>query len=83
MKRHENDLVSASEIAEWAWCPESWRLKSFGHESINRAALEKGEREHERKASFEVVSRSAISLGWSLLVAAVLLALVALLLVRS
>lgn len=83
MKRHDSDVVSASEIAEWAWCPEAWRLKSLGHESINRAALEKGERDHEKKASFEVVSHSAISFGWSLLIAAVLLALLALLLVRS
>lgn len=83
MKRHEDDVVSASEIAEWAWCPESWRLKSLGHESTNRAALEKGGRDHEEKASFEVASRSAISSGRGLLVAAVLIALAALLLTRS
>jgi CRISPR-associated exonuclease Cas4 len=34
-----SDVVSASEIASWAWCPESWRLTSLGAELENRAAL--------------------------------------------
>ena len=38
MKRTE-DVVSASEIASWAWCPESWRLNSLGQEPENRAAI--------------------------------------------
>lgn len=79
----KDDVVSASEIAAWAWCPESWRLAALGHEPGNKAALARGERHHERKAAFEERSRSAISLGWWLLAAALLLAVLALLLVRG
>ncbi len=63
MKRPD-ERASASEIASWGWCPESWRLKSLGHEPENLAALQRGEEHHMRKASFEVRSRSAISFGW-------------------
>lgn len=83
MRREDLEIVAASEIAEWAWCPESWRLKSLGHESANRAALAAGERGHRRKAGFEVLSRLTIRLGWGLLVAAAILALAALLLARA
>jgi len=80
MKRLESDVVSASEIADWAWCPEAWRLSSLGHESVNRAALSQGERGHRSKAGFERLSRVVIRLGWGFIAAAVLLALAALLL---
>ena len=80
MKARDPDVVSASEIASWTWCPESWRLSSLGHEPSNREAMASGERRHEDTAAFEGGSRSAISLGWSLLVAAALLALAAVLL---
>ena len=76
-------MVSASEIASWAWCPESWRLSALGHEPANRAAMKQGEEFHVRKAAFEVRSRSAISVGWWLLAAALLLAALALVLVRG
>ena len=76
MKR-DDDVVSASEIASWAWCPESWRLNALGHEPENQADLRRGETHHARKAAFEVRSRAAISAGWWLLaLAAFLLALV-------
>lgn len=75
MKR--SDVVSASEIASWAWCPESWRLDSLGVEPTNLAQLERGERHHAAKADFEERSRSAISLGWLLLLWGGLAALVA------
>jgi len=70
MSRRDPDVVTASEIAAWAWCPESWRLSSLGHEPENRASLERGQAFHESTAAFEERSRSAISLGWRLLVAA-------------
>ena len=82
-KRQSDDVVSASEIASWAWCPESWRLQSLGHEPENRAAIKKGEEYHARTVSFEVRSRSAISFGWWLLVVAVLVAALAFALVRG
>ena len=78
MKRRD-DVVSASELASWAWCPESWRLESLGAEPSNRAELARGETHHARKAVFEERSRSAVSLGWCLLVFAALVGLVALL----
>ncbi|WP_435022738.1 hypothetical protein TA3x_005816 (plasmid) [Tundrisphaera sp. TA3] len=61
-------MVSASEIASWEWCPESWRLHAIGHKSGNREALERGTEHHTEKAVFEKRSRSAISLGWWLIV---------------
>ncbi len=78
MRRQDDDVVSASEIAQWAWCPEAWRLESLGHEPGNWAAIERGETFHARTAGFEVGSRTAISLGWWLLAAAVALFLAAL-----
>lgn len=78
MKRRD-DIVSASELASWAWCPESWRLESLGAEPANRAELARGETHHVRQAAFEERSRSAISVGWCLLVFAALVGLVALL----
>ncbi len=78
MERTDN-VVSASDIASWAWCPESWRLEALGHEPENQRALKRGEKHHTRTAAFELRSRSAISLGWCLLCFAFLVALVALL----
>ncbi len=83
MRDGDPEIVSASEIASWAWCPESWRLSSLGHEPANRAALERGANHHARESAFEVRSRSAISLGGSLLVASLLLAALAFVLMRS
>lgn len=77
MKRRD-DVVAASEIAAWAWCPESWRLDSLGAEPANRATMVQGEMHHATKAAFEERSRSAISVGWFLLVVSVVFALVAL-----
>ncbi len=73
--RRRDDVVSASEIASWAWCPESWRLQSLGAEPSNRAEMARGETFHAQKAAFEERSRSTISLGWWLLALAVLVAL--------
>jgi len=79
MKRSE--VVSASEIASWAWCPESWRLKALGAEPTNLEDFERGELHHASKAAFEEHSRSAISLGGLLIIWGGLAALVALVLV--
>ena len=77
MKRSE--VVSASEIASWAWCPESWRLDSLGVEPSNRVELARGKSHHAAKSAYEVHSRSAMSLGWFILAVAVLVGLAALL----
>lgn len=77
MSHGDPDLVTASEIASWAWCPESWRLASFGAEPSNRADLARGEARHARKAVFEARSRAALLLGRRLLAAALVLLLLA------
>ena len=78
MKDRDPDLVTAAEIASWAWCPESWRLQSLGNEPANRASMDKGRELHASQVIFEGLSRSAISLGWWLVASAALLALLAL-----
>lgn len=78
-KTGNSDVVTASEIASWTWCPESWRLDSLGAEPSNRAEMARGETFHAQKAVFEERSRSAVSVGWCLLAFAVLVAVVALL----
>jgi hypothetical protein len=78
-----NDVVSASEIAAWAWCPESWRLNALGLEPGNRAALKRGERRHARIAAFEGWSRWAMRVGCWILATALLVAALAFLLARS
>lgn len=75
MNRND-DVVSASEIAAWAWCPESWRLNALGHEPGNRAAMKRGETRHARTARFERWSVLAIKLGIFLVITALLTVLV-------
>lgn len=74
MNRND-DVVTASEIAAWAWCPESWRLGALGLEPGNKAALVRGEKHHERKAWFEVFSRKLIRVGLILLAFAAFMAI--------
>jgi len=81
MKRTGERWVSASEIASWAWCPESWRLNTLGAEPSNRADMARGEVRHSLLAFFESWSRSVVRLGWLLLVWGLLIALVAFVLV--
>lgn len=75
--KQRSDIVSATEIAAWAWCPEAWRLRALGNEPENHAALRRGEVRHARKSAFERWSRVLIALGWWLVVAAALMAAVA------
>lgn len=57
-------MVSASEIACWAYCPEEWRLQyGLGLEPENQAALDAGNRHHARKAVAEWIAGVAITLG--------------------
>ncbi len=77
-KTQNPEIITASEIAAWAWCPESWRLDSLGHAPENRDALARGERRHALTAHFERWSALAIKLGLWLLVLAVLVTLLAL-----
>jgi hypothetical protein len=36
------ETVTASEIANWVYCPESWRLDALGHEPANQLARDAG-----------------------------------------
>ena len=70
MMQPRDEIVSASEIAEWVWCPESWRLKAVGLKPSNEAKLLEGEKQHAQTAGLELVSQRAIMLGFLLLLAA-------------
>ena len=70
MRERDPELVTAAEIASWAWCPESWRLDSLGAEPENQAARDRGEASHARKAAFERLSRLVVRVGWWVLAAA-------------
>ena len=70
------DLISATEIASFVYCPESWRLEyGLGLEPENRAALEAGTRHHERKAAVERVAGGSIAIGRILAAVALLVLL--------
>jgi hypothetical protein len=68
----DHDIVSASEVAAWVYCPESWRLAAAGYEASNRPEQEAGRAHHADKAAAERVAGGAISLGLGLIVLALL-----------
>lgn len=74
---NQPEIVTASDIASYVFCPESYRLSLLGHESANQAEQQAGERHHKRKATVENVAGGSIALGRWLILAA-LLALAAL-----
>ena len=83
MKRND-DVVSASEIASWAWCPESWRLDALGAEPGNRAALRAGREVPRANGRVRgAVDGRPSQLGFWLLAAGLLLAALAFVLVRG
>ncbi len=62
-KRH-HDVVSASEIGSWAWCPEAWRLgQGLGLRPRNEEQLAQGERIHVRTATVERHTGAALRVG--------------------
>jgi hypothetical protein len=75
------DTVTASEIADWVYCPESFRLNALGHKSANQSVQKAGTAHHARKATAEKVAGVSIALG-RVLIAVALLALAAWLLSR-
>ncbi len=74
-KRHRarpNDLITATEIASYAFCPEAWRLEyGLGLAAENQAALDAGVRHHAEKATAERVAGGAWAFGRLLVVLAV------------
>ena len=74
-------LVSAQEVACFAYCPEQWRLQyGLGLPSGNRAALDAGTRHHARKTVAEIIAGGLIALGRALALLAGLVLLTGLLL---
>jgi hypothetical protein len=73
-KFRDPDIVSASEIASYAFCPEAWRLGSaLGLTANNERELTRGEKTHENFAAAEQASHSAIWIGLALIVLGALL----------
>ena len=77
MGKRNSDVVSASEIAAWPWCPESWRLDMLEVGRDDDGHINYGVAFHVSKAIFEKRSRSTITLGWWLLAVAALVAFLA------
>jgi hypothetical protein len=76
MRRKDDGLVTASEIASYVYCPEQWRLQyGLGLEPENRAALAAGARHHARKAMAERVAGGALLLARLLVAVALALLL--------
>ena len=71
MERNPEQMVTAHEIACFAYCPEQWRLQ-YGLKlpPANRLEMRAGTRHHARKAAVERVAEPAIGLGWWLIVLA-------------
>jgi hypothetical protein len=68
------ELISAAEIACFAYCPEQWRLQ-YGLELLpaNRAALDAGNRHHWWKAVAERIGGRVVGMGRAIIIAVVLL----------
>jgi hypothetical protein len=63
-QKSSSELISAAEIACFAYCPEQWRLEyGLGLKPANREALDAGTRHHARKAVAERVAGGSITLG--------------------
>ena len=62
--KNKSGLITATEIACFAYCPEQWRLQ-YGLElpAENQAALDAGDRHHARKAVAEQIAGGLITLG--------------------
>ncbi len=57
------DTVTASEIAEFVYCPEAWRLAQLGHGAANQPAQDEGTAHHAEKANAERVAGGSIAIG--------------------
>lgn len=62
--KQPDSLVSAAEIASFAYCPEQWRLEyGLGLVPENRQALAAGDRHHAREAFAERIAGCSIVVG--------------------
>jgi hypothetical protein len=76
-RRGADGLVTASEIACYAYCPEQWRLQyGLGLKAENQAAMAAGITHHQGKARAERLAGGWLALGRLLVIVAVALLLV-------
>jgi hypothetical protein len=73
------DTVTASEIGDFVFCNEAWRLAQTGHSSANQAVQRAGISHHVQKATAERVAGGSIAIGRVLIVLALLVLMVAIL----
>ena len=74
MEDQPPETVTASEIAEFVFCPEAWRLAQIGAPSANQPVRQAGTAYHGKQATAERIAGGAIALG-RILIAVALLAL--------
>lgn len=66
-KNRDPEVVAASEIASYVFCPEAWRLGvALGLEANNERDLLRGERTHGKIAAVEQASQARLRLGLAL-----------------
>jgi len=54
-RQQQDDMLTAAELACFAYCPEQWRLQhGLGLEPGNRAAMDAGTHHHEQKAAEQI-----------------------------
>lgn len=82
MARSKSKYVSASEIAEYAYCGRAWWLRRHGERSANLSVMNKGTIAHDELARRVVWLRRLQRVGVALLVSGVVL-LALLLLARA
>ena len=56
---NRTDTITSSEIADYVYCQEAWRLAQLGHESANRRERDAGTAHHAGKA-VAVVKQSVL-----------------------
>jgi hypothetical protein len=72
MRDDQPETVTASEIADYVYCPEAWRLSATGATPANRLERDAGTYRHARKAAAEVTAGRSIAIGRILILIAVL-----------
>ena len=72
MRRLPTNTVTASEIADFVYCAESWRLAQTGHDSANQGVQNAGTAHHAKKATAERVAGGSIAMGRILIVLALI-----------
>ncbi len=65
------EIVTASEIADYVFCPLAFQRRINGTPSANQPQLDTGIAQHSRKATAERVAGGSIAVGWWIILAAI------------